>query len=72
MVANPLTVTVKGLEIIVSQPGNPSLQVIYRRDVGSRMLVAEDVIYDKAAKDPQFLAAAWHAAFDKAKSLGWL
>ena len=36
------------------------------------MLVADEILYRKDKLDTQFLAQAWQATFDKAKSLGWI
>ena len=74
MTHTPLAVQVDKFDIIVTQPETP-LQVTYRRELGSRMLIAEEILEPKADAnrlDLQFLAQAWRAAFDKAKSLGWL
>ena len=73
MTHTPLAVQVDRHDIIVTQPGTP-LQVTYRREFGSRMLVADEILEPKAGADLdyQFIAQAWRAAFDKAKSLGWL
>jgi hypothetical protein len=70
---NELKVEVVASDIIITRPGDPSLKVTYRRELGTRMLVSDDILYSKKlTMRPEFLASAWRAAFDKAKSLGWL
>ena len=73
MSTSSLNVEVGTTDIIVSRPGEPSQKIVYRRELGARMLVAEDVLYSRVLPvPPEFLASAWRAAFDKAKSIGWL
>jgi len=73
MSTEPLKVDVSTGDIVVTWPGMPSQKEVYRRELGARMLVADDILYSKSLPmRPEFLALAWRAAFDKAKSLGWI
>jgi hypothetical protein len=59
-------------DIVVSQPES-GFSVTYRKDGEAPMLVAIDGI-DRIDNHSQlaFLAQAWKAAYQKARSVGWL
>jgi hypothetical protein len=72
MTETALSVEVKDSNIIVTQP-DTDLEVTYRKDEYSPMLVAADLMrFDSDAEQVAFFARAWKAAYDKAKILGWL
>jgi len=59
-------------DIIISKP-KAGLEVTYRREMYSPMLIASDVLRsDFDASKVALLAQAWKLALNKAKSLGWL
>ena len=63
---------VRDRDIIVSKPSD-GLSITYRKDGFAPMLVAIDDIRDKPTPEElRFIPRAWKAAFEKAKSLGWL
>jgi hypothetical protein len=65
-----LSVAVSRNDIVVSKPSS-GLSVTYRKT--GRVLVALDSMRnDPKGEELNFLVRAWNAAFDKAKSLGWL
>ena len=65
-----LSVEVRGQDIIVTKP-SLGLAVTYRKE--GPMLVALDPVRDHLnADEVAFLARAWRAVYDKAKTLGWL
>jgi hypothetical protein len=65
-----LSVEVRGQDIIVTKP-SLGLAVTYRKE--GPMLVALDPVRDHLdADEAAFLARAWRAVHDKAKTLGWL
>ena len=67
-----LTVVVRDYDIIVRslETGH---SVTYRREADAPMLVTLDPLRDDPdAEKVKFLAQAWKAAYEKAKSLGWL
>jgi hypothetical protein len=65
-----LSVEVRGQDIIVTKP-SLGLAVTYRKE--GPMLVALDRVRDHLNPDEAaFLARAWRAVYDKAKTLGWL
>jgi hypothetical protein len=65
-----LSVEVRGQDIIVTKP-SLGLAVTYRKE--GPMLVALDPVRDHLdADEAAFLARAWRAVCDKAKTLGWL
>jgi hypothetical protein len=65
-----LSVEVRGQDIIVTKP-SLGLAVTYRKE--GPMLVALDPVRDHLdADEAAFLARAWRAVYDKAKTLGWL
>ena len=66
-----LSVRVQDHDIIVAKP-SLGLSVTYRKE-SSPMLVAIDPLrHDPNPEELKFLVRAWKAAFEKAKSLGWL
>ena len=65
-----LSVEVRGKDIVVTKPSQ-GLAVTYRKE--GPMLVALDPVRDRlGAEEAAFLARAWRAVYDKAKTLGWL
>ena len=67
-----LSVEVRGHEIIVTKPSQ-GLEVRYRRQGRSAMLVSDDVMRsDPNSDELKFLVRAWNAAFAKAKELCWI
>ena len=67
-----LSVTVRDRDIIVAKP-SAGFSVTYRKVSRSPMLVAIDSMrYDPDPDHLKFLVRAWRAAFEKAKTLGWL
>jgi hypothetical protein len=59
--------------IVVTMPGT-DFKVAFRKMPDSPQLSAELLTDDKDAgiSRHEFLAAAWHAANDKARELGWI
>ena len=57
----------------VTQPGTP-FAVTYLRNQASKLLEAQELLAlpEIDGQEASFLAAAWKAAFAKAKDLGWL
>ena len=67
-----LSVEVHDRDIIVAQP-SVGLSITYRKEAYAPMLVAvNDMRRDPTPEELQFLPRAWKAAFEKARSLGWL
>ena len=67
-----LTVEVRDRDIIVSKPSD-GLSITYRKDGFAPILLAIDDMPDKPTPEElRFMPRAWRAAFEKAKSLGWL
>jgi hypothetical protein len=65
-----LSVEARGQDIIVTKP-SLGLAVTYRKE--GPMLVALEPVRDHLdADEAAFLARAWRAVYDKAKTLGWL
>jgi hypothetical protein len=58
-------------DIVVAMSGT-GFEVTYRKDGMLPMLVATDQLRGLSASKAQFLAQAWKAAYQKAKTLGWL
>jgi hypothetical protein len=68
-----LSVEVLSNGILVTKPGTV-LAVTYRRNWVSKCLEAHEIL-ERRELDPAevpFLAAAWKAAYSKAKELAWL
>jgi hypothetical protein len=70
-----LELHVKGVDIIVTMPGTKYTVTYYKPDkfpeLYARLITAKDD--PRAAVNVyQFLAAAWRAANDKARELGWI
>lgn len=71
--ASNLTVRVlDDRDIVVAMAGS-GFEVTYRKDGQLPMLVATDPLRGLVTSSrARFLAQAWKAAYQKAKSLGWL
>jgi hypothetical protein len=68
-----LSVEVLDNGLRVTQPGTP-YAVTYVRNQGSRTLESHELlaIPEIDGQEASFLAAAWRAAYTKAKDLGWI
>jgi hypothetical protein len=59
-------------DIVVTMP-ETGFAVTYRKDGNFPMLVATDILRDGLGPTRlSFLAEAWQAAYNKARTLGWL
>jgi len=67
-----LQVQVRDRDIIVSKP-SIGLSMTYRKAPNGPMLEALDPIRGKLSNEElSFLVRAWKAAYERARSLGWL
>jgi len=72
-VMNDLQVEVRDGDIRIAKRGTP-FAVTYRKNSVSPILEAHEILEgpEISSDEAIFLAAAWNAAFKKAKALGWL